>query len=148
MPVLIDGFQLKFNTRTRMAERRWGSSVDLVPVIWLKDWRQGPAPRREKDAKTPPRRDSFVAVHCADPADMPARAADPQPFAVALATTKTRGEGQESFGEFRGVFEVVATGIRLSPESFEARVVRRLNPEIVPSRLPDETRSTETAESR
>src|SRR5688572_13804799 len=117
MPVLIDGFILKFNTRTRMAERRWGDSVDLVPVIWLKEWRQGPAPRREKDSKTPPRRDSFVAVHCAEPTDVPVRAADKQPFVVALATTKAKGEGAEGFGEFRGVFEVVATGVTLSPES-------------------------------
>jgi hypothetical protein len=147
MPVLIDGFLLKYNTRTRMAERRWGDSVDLVPVVWLKDWRQGPAPRREKDSKTPPRRESFVAVHCAEPAETPKRAADPQPFTVALATTKARGES-EGFGEFRGVFEVVATGITLSEDSFEARVVRRLTPQIVPAQAAKETQSTEAAESR
>jgi hypothetical protein len=133
MPVLIDGYLLKYNTRTRMAERRWGDSVDLVPVIWLKDWRQGPAPKREKDAKSTPRRDSFVAVRCADATECAARAADTRPFVVALATTKAKAEGAEGFGEFRGVFEVAATGATPSDTSFEVKVIRRLTPQTDPA---------------
>lgn len=129
---LIDGFDLKFVSRTGKAERRHkGRLIDTIPVSWAASWRQGPAkefraPKGSKEA--PPRRDVFVEVCFQDAAEMQARKTDPEPFVVALAVAKTAAGVPDKFSEFRGVFEVAVTGAQSSTGCLETKVICRLTP--------------------
>jgi hypothetical protein len=133
----IDGFELKYIARMRMAERRLnGTLIDRVPVAWADSWRQVSVPRplgeaapaSKKPRKLPPP-DVFVTIRCDDAVERRTRLGEEAPFVIALALSR-RGDdqGPEKFVEFRGVFEVAATGIELPPDSFEARVIRRARP--------------------
>ncbi len=131
----VDGFELKFLSRVQRAERRRdGRLIDTIPVSWAKSWRQAPivvpengaAPPPTKGAKKAAPREAFVEVTCKDPDELKAMKAEKKPFAIALAATKPNGEKAERFGEFRGVFEVAATGVELSPTSLETKVIRRI----------------------
>ena len=135
MSAIIDGFELKFVSRLRKAERRHnGQLIDTIPVTWANSWRQGSAvpdtapPLKSSKQHAAPTREAFVEVWWKDVAEMQARKADPLPFVVALAMTKPDGEKAEKFAEFRGVFEVAATGVELSPNSLETKVIRRMKP--------------------
>ena len=111
----VDGFDLRFTSRTSWkAERRHaGRLIDIVPVTWTKGRRQaGP--------------DIFQEVWFQDCDEMEARRADPNPFVVAVAVAKDYAKKPHEFDEFRGVFEVAATGKLLSKNSLETRVVQRL----------------------
>ena len=59
---------------------------------------------------------------------MEARKGDAAPFVVAVAATSEVAGKPDKFAEFRGVFEVVATGTTLSPNSLESKVIRRARP--------------------
>jgi hypothetical protein len=136
MAAQIDGFELKYIARTRMAERRLnGALIDRVPVAWAVSWRQVSAPRplgaaaptSKKPHKAPPP-DVFVTIRCDDAVERKTRLGEEAPFVIALALSRRADDGPEKFVEFRGVFEVAATGIELPPDSFEARVIRRARP--------------------
>jgi hypothetical protein len=110
----VDGFDLTFTSRTSWkAERRArGRTIDIVPVVWTKD-------RRQVGSEV------YQGVSYQDREEMERRLADPSPFAVALAVAKDYAKHPHEFKEFRGVFDVVPTGERLSDHSIEARVLRR-----------------------
>ena len=57
--------------------------------------------------------------------EMEKRLANPSPFAVALAVAKDYVKHPHEFKEFVGVFEVRATGERLSDHSIQTQVLRR-----------------------
>jgi hypothetical protein len=113
----VAGFELRFTSRTSWkAERRLrGAPVDVIPITWTKGWRPDPV---TKDIK--------LEVWFQDHREMDRRRLSSEPFAVALAVAKSYEELPHSFSEFRGVFEVVATGKRLSDNSIETNVLRRL----------------------
>src|SRR5207247_1997237 len=101
-------------------------------------WRQVAVPRpaveaastaapRQKRKSPPP--EAYVSIRCEDAGERRTRLAEDKPFVIALAQSRPGDEdGPEQFVEFRGVFEVTATGIELLPDSYEARVIRRLRP--------------------
>jgi hypothetical protein len=130
---LVDGFDLKFVSRTQSAERRHnGRLIDTIPVAWTASWRSGPAPvapdalpgKAARRAQPP---QVFVEIAFNDPADMAAQQAKPVPFVVALAEAKPKTErSRGGAADFRGVFEVTPTGVQLSPTSLETRVIRRV----------------------
>ncbi len=133
MAQIIDGFELKFVSRLRKAERRQnGRLIDTIPVTWAKTWRQAPpvkvsaAPKGAKVVPAP--RDIFLEIWYQDAAEMEARKGDAAPFIVAMATTSEVAGKPDKFSEFRGVFEVTATGEALSPNSLESKVIRRAKP--------------------
>lgn len=136
MAQIIDGFELKYVSRLRKAERRQnGRLIDTIPVTWAKTWRQAPpvaptaAPKGARVTKmAAPPRDIFLEVWYQDAAEMEARKGDGAPFFVALATTSEVAGKPDKFSEFRGVFEVTATGEALSPNSLESKVIRRAKP--------------------
>jgi hypothetical protein len=134
MPQTVDGFELKFVSRLRKAERRHnGRLIDTIPVTWASTWRQAPpvkssaAPKGAKAAAAAPK-EIFLEVWYQDAAEMEARKADAAPFIVAVATTKGDEGKPEKFAEFRGVFEVIATGEVLGPNSLESKIIRRAKP--------------------
>lgn len=149
---LVDGFDLKFVSRTQSAERRLnGRLVDVIPVAWVSSWRNGPMPlvplqvpsaaapmpannaKRKRSTKSvtkvvkkAPARDAFVEIRFPDREAMAALAPD-APFVVALALARPSGSSARGgAAEFRGVFEVAPTGVALSPTSIETRVIRRV----------------------
>lgn len=133
MSQIVDGFELKFVSRVRKAERRQnGRLIDTIPVTWAKTWRQAPpvrptaAPKGSKVVAAP--KEIFLEVWYHDAAEMEARKADSAPFVVALASTQSAEGKPDKFSEFRGVFEVTATGEVLSPNSLESKVIRRAKP--------------------
>jgi hypothetical protein len=140
MTSFVDGFELKFVSRTQTAERRMhGRLVDTIPVAWVTSWRRGPPPDMRtpppgtstaapagKASRKPPPRESFVEIGFKDAEEMAARKAAAEPFVVALALARSDEEKPRRLAEFRGVFEVASTGIELSPTSLETRVIRRV----------------------
>ena len=112
----VDGFQLKFTGRTSWkAERRErGKLIDVIPITWTKGTR--PMPDGE----------ILQEVWYQDASDMEVRLDDTEPFVVALAEAKDFSVIPHSFKEFRAIYEVVATGRRLSDSSIETRILRRL----------------------
>ncbi len=129
---LVDGYELKYVSRTHSAERRRnGRLLDTIRVAWVTSWRNAP-PVREPDAlpskggskKSQPR-DAFVEISFKDADEMAEKKKASMPFVVALAHAKPKGE-RGSSTEFRGVFEVAPTGVELSPTSLETKVIRRV----------------------
>lgn len=114
MPHRVDGFDLTFTSRTSWkAERRArGRVIDVVPVVWTKDRCQAGS-------------SVYQGVSYQSRDEMEKRLADPSPFAVALAVAKDYAKHPHEFKEFVGVFEVTATGERLSDNSIQTRVLRR-----------------------
>lgn len=129
---LVDGFELKFVSRTQSAERRHnGRLVDTVPVAWVSSWRNGEAPvaseAAPKNAKKSAPREAFLEIAFHDADEMAAQKAKAEPFVVALAQAKAKGDKSRAAAtEFRGVFEVAPTGVELSPLSLETRILRRV----------------------
>jgi hypothetical protein len=114
MPHTVDGYDLTFTSRRSWkAHRRVrGRLIDVVPVTWTKGRRQDPVSK-----------EIFQEVWYQDPSEMAARLSDPTPFVVALATAKDYNVLPHAFHEFRGLFEVVATGKSLGPHSIETKVI-------------------------
>lgn len=137
----VDGFDLKFVSRTQSAERRLhGRLLDKVPVAWTESWRSAPsavevdpasAPIKSVPAKgaakKPAPRDVFIEIGFPDAEELAKQKATTEPFIVALAQVRPKGERTRvGMVDFRGVFEVTRTGVDLSPTSIEARVLRRV----------------------
>lgn len=127
---LVDGFDLKFVSRTQSAERRLrGRLVDTIPVAWAATWRSAPAavdgevPSGKAARKAP--REVFIEIGFQDADAKAAAKAKPAPFVVALAAERADGK-RGSLADFRGVFEVSPTGVEPSPTSLETRVIRRV----------------------
>jgi hypothetical protein len=59
--------------------------------------------------------------------ELETRLADPAPFVVALAEAKDYSVKPHAFKEFKAIYEVVATGVRLTDHSIQTRVLRRLS---------------------
>ncbi len=117
MAHVVDGFELTFTSRTSWkAERRdKGLVVDVVPVTWTKGWRSDP----ETGGK-------FLEVWFQDPVELQERNDDREPFVVALAIARDYLRHPHEFSEFRGIFRVIPTGIILSHNSIECRVIERV----------------------
>jgi hypothetical protein len=114
MPHLVDGFEVAFTSRRswKATLRCHGRLIDTVPVTWTKGrWQTGP--------------DVFQAVWFQNADELEAYRTSSAPFRVALAIAKDYAEHPHQFQEFRGIFEVQATGEQLSETSIQTRVLRR-----------------------
>jgi hypothetical protein len=112
----VGDYQLEFEHRGSWKARRFhrGTLIDSIPVAWTKNWYQGPD-------RTP-----MLHVGYQNLIEMKAIAASREPFVIALAKAKDDTVESPAFDEFRGVFEVVATGVEPSADSIEVRVIKRL----------------------
>jgi hypothetical protein len=110
----VDGFDLTFTARTSWKAKRKarGRVVDIIPVTWTKG-------RCQEGSEV------YQEVWYQDPNEMATRMADPTPFTIALAVAKDYAKHPHDFREFVGVFEVTATGKKLSGNSIQTRVFRR-----------------------
>jgi hypothetical protein len=117
MPHNVDGFALKFTgRRTWKAERRLcGKKLDIVPVALTKGRRQGASPK-----------EVFLEVWYPNAEELKHRAADPNAFIVALAKAKDDHEFPPVFDKFVGIFRVIPTGVPLSENSIETKVLERV----------------------
>lgn len=103
----VDGYRLDFTGRNtwRAEWRDRGELRKVIPVTFEKDrvWYR----KRYRD-------------------EMEARLADRRPFVVALAEPKDDRVKPRSFKSFKGLYEMVATGERVSDRGIETRIVRRI----------------------
>jgi hypothetical protein len=113
----VDGFQLRCTSRTswKAEWREHGKLLDVIPVTWTKGTRP-----------TPDRSEILQEVWYRNQSDMEARLADPAPFVVAVAEAEDYGVEPHAFKKFKAIYEVVATGARITDRSIQTRVVRRL----------------------
>ena len=114
MPHSVDGFEVTFTSRRSWKAnlRLRGTLIDKVPVTWTKGrWQAGS--------------DLFQEVWFQDADELEAHRISTRPFKVALAIAKDYSEHPHQFEEFRGIFEVQATGEKLSENSIQTRVLRR-----------------------
>lgn len=97
MTTLVDGFGLKFTGRTTWKAERseFGSVIDIVPVTWTKGM--------NREAKT-------LEVWFRNPVELQAHRISREPFIVAVAIAKDYDVSPHEYKEFRGVYQVVATG--------------------------------------
>ena len=86
-----------------------GKLIDAIPVTW-----------------THGRKGDVQEVWYQNAAELEAARLGSAPFVVAVAHAKDPEAEPPEFHEFRGVFEVLATGKRLSEQSIETKVIRRL----------------------
>lgn len=117
MPHYVDGFELTFTSRTGWkAERRLlNQKLDVVPVTLTKGRRQVASSK-----------EVFLEVWYRNAEEMRYRAADLNPFIVALAKAKNDLGSPPIFDEFVGIFRVIPTGVFLSENSIEAKVLERV----------------------
>ena len=117
MPHYVDGFQLKFTSRTswKAELRLLNQRIDLVPVTLTKGRRQGASPQ-----------DVFLEVWYRNAEELRRRAADPNAFVLALAKAKDDHEVPSVFDSFVGIFRVIPTGTPLSENSIETKVLERV----------------------
>jgi hypothetical protein len=117
VPHYVDGFELKFTSRTSWkAERRLlNQKLDVVPVTLTKGRRQGASPK-----------EVFLEVWYRNAEELKDRAADPNSFVVALAKAKDDHEVPPVFDKFVGIFRVIPTGIPLSENSIETKILERV----------------------
>jgi hypothetical protein len=112
----IEGFDLRFTGRRswKAERRRIGQSAvrDVIPVAWARDLRGKGAER-------------FLDVWYTDPEEMEAQMTSQKPFVVALADAKDWDKSTKEFKEFKAIFEVVATGVKLDG-GIETKVLRRI----------------------
>lgn len=115
MPYSADGFDFFYTHRgSWKAERRHaGRLIDIVPVTWTKG-------RREADGVI------WQAVWYENPKEMETQRTNPHPFVVVVAIAKDYSVMPHSPKDFQAVFEVQATGVALSEQSIETKVLRRL----------------------
>jgi hypothetical protein len=113
LPHSVDGFQLRFTGR-RSWKARWllhNRTLDIVPVTWTRGWNaQG----------------IFLEVWYRSAEELKQRAADQNAFVVALARAKNYREFPHAFEQFVGLFRVIPTGIVLSENSIETKVLERV----------------------
>jgi len=111
----VDGFELSFKDRRSWKAKRvaHGKLIDVIPVTWTKGM------RKESN-------EIFQEVWFRDVAEMETFRSQSAPFVVALAIAKDYSVIPHAFDEFRGIFEVIPTGIVLSENSIETRVLRRI----------------------
>jgi hypothetical protein len=90
--------------------RLHGRLIDTVPVTWTKGrWQAGG--------------DVFQEVWFSQADELETYRTSTEPFRIALATAKDHHPHE--FQDFRGIFEVRATGERLSDNSIQTKVLRR-----------------------
>ena len=113
----VDGFALKFTSRTSWkAERRLlNQKLDIIPVALTKGRRQGASSK-----------EVFLEVWYRNAEDLKHRATDPNAFIVALAKAKDDHEFPPVFDKFVGIFRVIPTGVPLSENSIETKVLERV----------------------
>ena len=113
----VGGYKLSFTHRTSWKARRrlLNREVDIVPVTLTKGRRQGASSK-----------EVFLQVWYQDAEELKCRVADPNAFVVALARAKDDHKIPPDVDEFVGIFQVVPTGIRLSQNSIETRVLERV----------------------
>jgi hypothetical protein len=116
----VDGFDLKFTSRRswKAERRRLGRVVDIIPVTWTKG-------RRVDDTT----KEIFQEVWYQDEKELAARATDPSPFVLAVATAHDYAKLPHAFKEFIGIFEVSAIGKVLSKHNIETKLLRRVRAE-------------------
>lgn len=112
----VDGFELAFTGRKTWKAYRYefGTQLDIVPVTWTKGLQV---------------RERIPEVWFSNPVELEAQMMSRIPFVVALAIAKDYMVHPHTFDEFRGIFEVLATGDRGASEdgmSIETKVLRRL----------------------
>lgn len=107
----IDGYDLTFTSRRSWKAnlRARGKIIDIIPVTW-----------------THGRKGDVQEVWYQNPDELEEARLRDVPFVVALAHAKDPYAEPSEFHEFRGVFEVIATGGRLGEQSIETKVIRRL----------------------
>lgn len=111
----VDGFDLEYTGRRTWKATRSiaGKAIDVVPVAWAQDWEL-----REKEI--------YLKVWYTDEGEAMSTSERTDPFPVALVAS-LHPDGQEGeFKEFRGVYEVTATGKLWEPKCVEAKVLKRL----------------------
>lgn len=115
MPHHLDGYELKFAARRSWkAERRLdGTLIDTVPVTWTKGIRETG-------------NDRFLQVWFPNTDELRDYSQRTDPFVVAVATAKDFNQHPHQFSKFNYLYEVVATGELLSPDSIETRIIRRI----------------------
>ena len=120
MPHGVDGFELAFTHPYSWKARRSqkGKELDIIPVAWSGGRRQEPGSA-----------DIFQRVHFKDRQELDRVAASRDPFVIALARAKDPSQKRLEFGEFVGIFEVLATGVIVDENSLETKVIRRLQAE-------------------
>jgi hypothetical protein len=116
----VDGFDLKFTGRTSWKAKRSqsGVNIDIIPVTWTKGWR-----------KDPKSEEIYQEVWFQNSGEMNERNSSNDPFIVAVAIAKDYSIFPHAFKQFQAIFEVVPTGVILSPQSIETRVLRRVKAE-------------------
>jgi hypothetical protein len=114
MAHLVDGFEVAFKSRRgwKATLRLHGRLIDTVPVTWTEG--------RSQDGP-----DVFQEVWFPNEEELEAHRTSTAPFRIALAIAKDYSQHPHEFQEFRGVFEVQATGQRLTENSIQTRVLRR-----------------------
>jgi hypothetical protein len=114
MPHSVDGFDVAFASRRGWKADLWcrGHLFEGVPVTWTKGRVQSGS-------------DIFQEVWFQNEKDLEAHRNKTEPFIIALAIAKDYAQHPHQFDEFRGIFEVQATGERLSEISIQTRVLRR-----------------------
>jgi hypothetical protein len=117
MPHYVDGFELTFTYRTSWKAKRClhSRTLDIVPVTLTKGRRQ--------DASS---KEVFLEVWYCSAEELKHRAADPNPFVVALAKAKDDHEFPPAVDKIVGIFRVISTGIVLSENSIETKVLERV----------------------
>lgn len=110
---LVDGFKVRFTHRTSWkAEIRSGDFVAIGPVVWtIGRWLRG--------------REIFQEVRFQDPSEMEQARLCQEPFLVALALADDYGQTPRKVRAFQGIFLVTSTGVQISPDGIETKVIRR-----------------------
>jgi hypothetical protein len=113
----VDGFGLQFTSRTSWkAEITKGNkSIAIAPVTWTKGY-----------VRDPQGSGLLLEVWYRRIDDMEAALSSRTPFLVALASAKDYSKLPHDFDFFTGVFEVVSTGIKLTENSIQTKVLRRI----------------------
>jgi hypothetical protein len=113
----VDGFGLTFTHRRswKAWRRAPGHEADIIPVTWTKGRFQAPGSS-----------EILQEVWYSNEAESEAQRTSAVPFVVALAIAKDYAVMPHAFKEFRGLFEVVSTGERVTSHSIQTRVLRRV----------------------
>jgi hypothetical protein len=117
VPHYVDGFELKFTSRTswKAELRLLNKKFDVVPVTLTKGRRQGASPK-----------EVFLEVWYRNAEELRLCAAQQNSFVLALARAKNDHEVPPVFDTFVGIFRVIPTGATLNENSIETKVLERL----------------------
>jgi hypothetical protein len=120
MPHYVDGWGLRYTGRTTWRAEYWSKAGNYgeIPVAW------------ENDLQMSSQGDLLAVRHRKKyRPEMDAHRTDRAPFIVAIARAnnpKIRPGEHRDFKQFLGVFEVAATGRRLTGDRIETKILRRL----------------------